>query len=79
MGVTKVLPEIRDWPYVEIAKAHAEFCTYFGKEPSRLLIGPDLWLSLREVTFDQAIYASTIPIVLDMTGIIVASDFLFCR
>ena len=71
--------EIQDWPYVEIARLHAEFKTVFGKEPSVLWVGIQLWRSLQEAaapgSYDFRAY--TVPVFLDRSGILAGRDFIF--
>lgn len=73
------IAEIEGWPYIEIAQAHAEFKAIFGKEPSVLWIGVQLWRDLQEAaapgSYDFRAY--TVLVFPDRSGILAGRDFIF--
>jgi hypothetical protein len=76
---TKTLPEIHDWPYVEIAMANAEFKAMFGKEPSVLWVGLYLWSNLKAASPGSSRFLAYgyIPVYLDWSGILTEREFIF--
>lgn len=77
MSTTKV-PEIQNWPYMEMAKSNAEFKKIFGREPSILWIGADLWKDLHDAApQSEGFFVHSVPVLMDSSDILSKRDFIF--
>jgi hypothetical protein len=79
------LPAIDGWPYQEITAEFAAFrsAAYIrgdGVVPGAMMVGLDLWCSLRRVSDSEVFFVfDTVPIQLDQLGILEPNEFMFVR